>query len=227
MNFLSKSLIAGVTVLSGLMTAQAGIVIGGTRVIYDGSKKETSISVTNPDSTPYLIQSWVDMPGGTKKAPFIVTPPLYRLDKGQQNVERIVMAGGLPQDKESLYWLNIKSIPASERKSNTLQIAIKSRMKLIYRPATLADISQDELYELANKLTWQRVGNQLQVNNSSKYIFNFNEISVGGKKIENVTFVMPESSERFDLPAGASGGNISFKTIGDFGGVSAAHSAHF
>jgi P pilus assembly chaperone PapD len=27
------------------------------------------------------------------KAPFIITPPLYRLDGGQKNIERIVMTG--------------------------------------------------------------------------------------------------------------------------------------
>lgn len=41
--------------------AQAGIVIGGTRVIYDGDKKETAASVRNPEkSGVYLVQSWVD-----------------------------------------------------------------------------------------------------------------------------------------------------------------------
>lgn len=87
---------------------------------------------------------------GAEKAPFIITPPLYRLDKDQQNVERIVLAGALPQDKESLYWLNIKAIPAASRKDNTLQIAVKTRIKLIYRPAALKGVIPEEL---ADKLT--------------------------------------------------------------------------
>lgn len=87
---------------------------------------------------------------GELKAPFIITPPLYRLDKDQQNVERIVLAGALPQDKESLYWLNIKAIPAASRKDNTLQIAVKTRIKLIYRPAALKGVIPEEL---ADKLT--------------------------------------------------------------------------
>lgn len=41
-------------------TATAGVIIGGTRIIFDGAKKEASISVNNPDATPYLIQSWID-----------------------------------------------------------------------------------------------------------------------------------------------------------------------
>ncbi|MGG2408678.1 fimbrial biogenesis chaperone, partial [Aeromonas veronii] len=41
--------------------AHAGIVMGGTRVIYEEGKREASISVTNADNAvPYLVQSWVE-----------------------------------------------------------------------------------------------------------------------------------------------------------------------
>ncbi|MDI8993129.1 fimbria/pilus periplasmic chaperone, partial [Salmonella enterica subsp. enterica serovar Anatum] len=41
-------------------------------------------------------------------APFMVTPPLFRLNGGQKNVLRIIRTGGnLPEDRESLYWLDI------------------------------------------------------------------------------------------------------------------------
>lgn len=60
---------------------QAGVVVGGTRLIYDGGKKESALNINNPDAVPYLIQSWVDaQEGDSAKAPFIITPPLFRLD---------------------------------------------------------------------------------------------------------------------------------------------------
>ncbi|MBW4191219.1 molecular chaperone [Enterobacter bugandensis] len=223
MHFLSKSLIACALLSAGVSAANAGVVIGGTRVIYDGNKKESSISVNNPDTTPYLIQSWVEtLNGGAEKAPFIITPPLYRLDKEQQNVERIVLAGALPQDKESLYWLNIKAIPAAPRKDNTLQIAVKTRIKLIYRPAALKGVIPEEL---ADKLTWQRSGNQIQVTNPTNVVMNFNEINVNGKKLEDVSYVLPGATARFDLPKGASGGAVTFKIINDYGGTGNEHNA--
>lgn len=40
--------------------ANASVVLGGTRVIYDANSKEASITVRNNDKTPYLIQSWID-----------------------------------------------------------------------------------------------------------------------------------------------------------------------
>jgi P pilus assembly chaperone PapD len=64
--------------------AQAGIVIGGTRVIYNGDKK-TSASIRNPDrSGVWLVQSWVDSGMKGNKTPFIVTPPLFRINPGKR-----------------------------------------------------------------------------------------------------------------------------------------------
>ncbi|MCC2000688.1 molecular chaperone [Enterobacter bugandensis] len=223
MNFLSKTLIACAVISASVSAANAGVIIGGTRVVYDGNKKEASIDVNNPDKTPYLIQSWVEtLNGGAEKAPFIITPPLYRLDGGQQNIERVVVTGNLPQDKESLYWLNIKAIPSAPKKDNTLQIAIKTRIKLIYRPAGLRS---QQPQELSHQLTWRRNGNQLQVINPTSYVINFNEISLGGKKIENVSYVLPGESMNFTLPAGANSTSVNYKVINDYGAVSDVQSA--
>ncbi|MCV5920354.1 fimbria/pilus periplasmic chaperone, partial [Escherichia coli] len=76
-----------------------------------------------------------------KKTPFIITPPLFKLDPEKNNILRIVnITHGLPQDRESVYWVNVKAIPSksddSENK-NVLQIAVRTRIKLFYRPAGL------------------------------------------------------------------------------------------
>ncbi|MCM7771397.1 molecular chaperone [Enterobacter asburiae] len=225
MNVISKTLLSAAVMTASLSQAFAGVVIGGTRVIFDGGKKEASISVNNVDATPYLIQSWVDMPeGNANKAPFIVTPPLYRLNGGQQNIERILFSGSLPQDKESLFWLNIKAIPSATKQANALQIAVKTRIKLIYRPAGLKASTPEEQ---ANKLTWSRSGNKLQVTNPTSYVINFNEISIGGKKLEDVTWVDPGKVAIFSLPPGAAGNQIIFKVINDYGSPGITHQASF
>lgn len=227
MKFFSKTLISGLVLASGLSAAQAGVVIGGTRVIYDGNKKEASLSVNNPDNVPYLIQSWVEtQTGGAEKAPFIITPPLYRLDNNQQNIMRIVRAGNLPENKESMFWLNIKAIPSAARNenANTLQVAVKTRIKLIYRPAALKNSSPEEE---ANTLRWSRAGNSVQVTNPSAYYINFNSISMNGKTLDDVTYVAPGATARFNLPAGTNGGSLTFKIINDYGAPGAAHNASF
>ena len=115
--------------------ASATVNIGGTRLLYDGAKKEVSLSVHNPDSTPYLIQTVVDnLNNDPQKPPFIITPPLYRLDGGKENMMRVIMSGSLPQNKESMYWLRVKAIPSAPREKNTLQIAVATSIKLILSP---------------------------------------------------------------------------------------------
>lgn len=221
MRVLRFCILSSLILASAVSVANAGVSIGGTRVIYHGGKKEATLSVTNPDSIPYLIQSWVEQPNNSAgKAPFIITPPLYRLDKGQQNVMRIIRAGTLPENRESLFWLNIKTIPSAEPKDNTLQIAVKTRIKLIYRPESL---SKSDPEAQAEKLIWKQSGRNIQVTNPGAYFINFNQITVAGKKLEDVTYVAPESTASFALPNGISGGAITFKIINDYGGIGEEH----
>lgn len=224
MSVLRHCVFAAALLSATVSAVHAGVIIGGTRVIFDGAKKEASISVNNPDNSPFLIQSWIEtMNNSAEKTPFIITPPLYRLDKGQQNVERIVLTTPLPQDKESLFWLNIKAIPSASVTENSLQIAVKTRIKLIYRPAGLGEENPEAQ---ADKLVWSRAGRQLQVTNPTPFVMNFNEISVAGKKLDDVSYVMPGASATFNLPAGVSSGAVIFKMINDYGSPGSIHNAN-
>ncbi len=187
-------------------------------------KKKTSISVKNPDKSSFLIQSWSDAgESSADKSPFMVTPPLFRLGGGQENTLRIIRTGGnLAEDRESLYWLNIKSIPATEKKDNvnTLQIAVKTRIKLIYRPQSLTQQPED----LTGKLSWQRSGNKLTVSNPTAYYMNFSTLKVGASTVKDATYVAPMSSASFSIPNGASG-DVSWTLINDFGSIGSEHRA--
>lgn len=203
-------------------TESGGVTIGGTRLIFDGGKKEASLSVSNSDTGPYLIQSWVE-PNNNDPArpPFIITPPLFRLDGNQQNLLRIVNTGGqLPTDRESLYWLNVKAIPTNTapENANTLQIAVRTRLKLIYRPNTLKGIPE----EVTHKLRWRQTGSRLTVSNPTPFYMNFNEVTVGNHPITEATFVAPMISATFATP-GKVTGLVSWKIINDFGGVGKSH----
>ncbi len=205
--------------------AHAGITIGGTRVVYPENKKESSIGISNPDNLDYLVQSWVETEDNAReKAPFLITPPLFRLDGKQDNVLRIIRTGGnLPADRESLFWLNIKSIPSSKRNeiSNTLQIAIKTRIKLIYRPAGITGKPED----VAAQLSWHMQGNQLIVNNPTPFYMNFQEIKLDGKKIDKVTYAAPDGETRFATPGNITARSVSWKIINDYGGISPSYTA--
>lgn len=199
-----------------------GVTVGGTRLIYDGSKKEASLNITSTDNAPYLIQSWVEpQDGTTQKAPFIITPPLFKLEANEQNILRVIRIGGnLPEDRESLFWLSVKVIPSSDNDSsaNTLQVAVRTRIKLIYRPGSLKGIPED----MADKLTWSRSGNKLTVNNPTPFIMNFQSVSIGGQNVKNPTWVMPYEKATYTAPESASG-QVSWSIISDFGGVGNKH----
>ncbi|MGV4091004.1 fimbrial biogenesis chaperone [Citrobacter freundii] len=204
--------------------AQAGIVIGGTRVIYDGDKKESSASIRNPEkSSVYLVQSWVDSGEQNAKAPFIVTPPLFRINPGEENILRIVRTGGnLPQDRESVFWLNVKSIPAtddSKPRTNVLQVVVKSRLKLFYRPAGL-DGRPETAY---HQLSVARSGNRLIISNPTSYYVTLFTLKVDGQEIKDADMVPPKGSASFTLSS-ASVSSVSWQAISDYGGVSQTES---
>ena len=152
-----------ISILFFISQSFAGVIIGGTRVIYSEGNKNVSINVENPDKIPYLIQSWIDDVNENKQSKFTITPPLFRLNPDKANTLRIFLTeGNLPSDKESLFWLNIKTIPATEKTENSLQIAFKTQMKLIYRPENLKKVNFEEEQK---KLIWSKVGNKISVNN--------------------------------------------------------------
>ena len=107
---LRKRYLTLLALLFGSCMSHASVTLSNTRVVYLADKKESNITVRNNTASPFLVQSWVqgkDSQG--TKAPFIVTPPLFRMDAGKSNALRIIYNGApLPQDRESLFWINVK-----------------------------------------------------------------------------------------------------------------------
>ncbi|TGB90766.1 long polar fimbrial biogenesis chaperone LpfB [Escherichia sp. E2748] len=196
-----------------------GIALSSTRVIYDGNKKEASLTINNKNKTEeFLVQSWIDDMAGNKKTPFIITPPLFKLDPEKNNVLRIVNINpGLPQDRESVYWVNVKAIPSksddSENK-NVLQIAVRTRIKLFYRPVGL----KGDVKTAPHELHFTRSGNQIRVDNPTVFNITFNQFFVNEREIEKSGMVPAKGSLNITLPAGVSTiSKIKFNTINDFG----------
>lgn len=219
MKFFNLKKIRTIVLLSASLlsiTAQAGIVMGGTRVIFQEGKKEATLTVTNQDKqTPYLVQSWIENSNNSKAAvPFIVTPPLFRLDAEKENVLRINYNGlPLPKDRESVFWLNIKSIaPSSRDQSNQLQINIKSKFKLFYRPKGLPGSAA----EAWRQITFRQEGNQLIAHNPTPYFVSFYKLSVGGHDIQQPGMIGPGAEQRWKV---VSTGQVTWSAINDFGGT--------
>ncbi|MBI0278571.1 molecular chaperone (plasmid) [Hafnia alvei] len=198
-------------------TAHAGLTVGGTRVVFFGNKKEVPLTVTNSqNSSVYLIRSWIESPDKAASAPFIITPPLFRIDPGQENALRIAQTSNtLPQDKESLYWVNVLAIPPASEKKNTLQFSVNTRLKLIYRPAALMDKSVSE--NAYKQLTFARSGTTLTAKNPTPYYINLFSLSVGGTKIKEQLTIPPRGE--VSISAAPTGNVLSWAAINDFGGI--------
>lgn len=210
-----KSIILFFISLFIINTSYAGVIISGTRVIYNEGNKNVSINVKNPDKMPYLIQSWIDDFEGKKQSKFTITPPLFRLNPDKENTLRIFLTEeGLPSDQESLFWLNIKTIPATEKTENSLQIAFKTQMKLIYRPKSLKDVNFEEEQK---KLSWSKERGKVIVYNPTPYFMNFQTIKFNGKLVDDVSYAKPFSTKSFDINDNNEHGLISWELINDYG----------
>lgn len=219
---MTRGLLAGLLMLiaSGYSTwAQAGVALGATRVIYPAGQKQVQLGVSNnDDSSNYLIQSWMENAEGGKDNRFVITPPLFAMQGKKENTLRIIDATNnkLPQDRESLFWINVKAIPSMDKSKlsdNTLQLAIISRIKLYYRPAKLL-LAPDKA---AEKLTFSRSGTSLTLNNPTPYYLTVTELNAGTRKLGNA-LVPPMGKTSVKLPPDA-GSNITYRTINDYGAL--------
>jgi fimbrial chaperone protein len=216
----TKALLAlAVVVLT--QRAEAGVALGATRVIYPADQKQTALGVSNNnDKDTYLIQSWVENNDGKKDGRFVITPPLFVMQGKKDNTLRIVDAtnSSLAKDRESLFWINVKAIPSSDKaqqKDNTLQLAITSRIKLLYRPRDLR-MPPDEA---PAKLTFKRSGSVLVITNPTPYFLTLTELKAGTRALTN-TMAAPMSSVTVELP-GDTASSITYRTINDYGALTA------
>lgn len=119
--------------------ASASLAADQTRYIFQGDKDALTITVKNNDEKrTFGGQAWVDNITEKDTRPtFVVTPSFFKVKPNGQQTLRVIMASDhLPQDKESVYWLNLQDIPPALEGSG-LAIALRTKMKLFYRPSGL------------------------------------------------------------------------------------------
>ncbi|WP_080750891.1 fimbria/pilus periplasmic chaperone [Providencia rettgeri] len=148
----------------------AAISLDRTRAIFNGNDKTISLSVTNNNKNlPYLAQGWIEDENGKKiESPLIVLPPVQRVEpdgKTQVRIQSLSDVMSLPQDRETLFYFNLREIPPKSKNSNVLQIALQTRIKLFYRPKSLV-INQKN-----NERPWQE-NVYLESKNGSYTIYN-------------------------------------------------------
>jgi len=218
------------------LPAHASVVIAGTRVIYHATDREVTIRLSNEGKSPALTQAWIDNgdPRATPSAvevPFTVTPPVARIDPGKGQTLRIIYtAEPLPQDKESVFWLNVLEVPpkpaADEADANRLQLAFRSRIKLFFRPAGLSGSADEAPARIAWRVVQASATPALEASNPGPYHVSFASLDLtgGGKaaKFDVGGMVGPGEVKVFPLTGEVGQGvdlKVHYRAINDYGGA--------
>ncbi|MFO3759110.1 fimbria/pilus periplasmic chaperone [Klebsiella aerogenes] len=207
-----------------LPVAEAAIALDRTRVIFDGSQKSISLNVSNQNKQlPYLAQGWIEDEQGNKvQSPLTVLPPVQRIEPGkpsQVKIQALPVAKMLPQDRESVYYFNLREIPPRSSKPNTLQIALQTRIKLFYRPSAIAiDTNAPPPQE---QMTLSKQGDKYIVNNPTPYYVTLVDAgSTKGSSIKDFEPLMipPKSSQPLTVSAAILGNTPVLTYVNDYGG---------
>lgn len=172
--------VAYVTVVSA---AQAAVSLDRTRVIFNGGEKSMTLNIANDNKQlPYLAQAWIDNDKQEKitAGPIIATPPVQRLEPGAKSMVRLSTTpdiSKLPQDRESLFYFNLREIPPRSDKANVLQIALQTKVKLFYRPQSI-EAKPNEVWQ--DQLLLKKVSGGYRIENPTPYYVTV--IGLGGSE---------------------------------------------
>lgn len=203
-------LVAALLLAFGMILAHAGVVIEGTRVIYPSQEREVTVRLVNRGLEPVLMQAWADRGDEssslqTADAPFLITPPIFRLDPRKGHSIRVIFTGEkLPQDRESLFWLNTLEVPpipeGAER--NFMQVAVRSRLKLFYRPAGIGNDLKNAVESVRWQIVKEGVAYVLRGENTSPHYLSYSHLALtqGGRTYSaSGGMIPPYSTQSFAL----------------------------
>lgn len=219
--------------------AHSGLATSSSRVIFEKDENQKSFILANINEYPIIVQSWVDEGEGNSNylnSPFVVTPPVFKMQQDQNQSIRIIYKGNeLPQDRESVYWLNLYEIPgkAANKKNKYepdrayLNLAMNTQLKIFYRPQKLKKMDLDEILSKIS-FSFKRVDGKtyLECGNTSPYNVSFSKLKIitAGEEIlvEQMMDMMarPLSRRIYLLPENAQVANpirVDFEVIKDNG----------
>lgn len=108
----------------------------------------------------------------------------------------------MPGNHETVFYLNVLEVPAKPGPEftgkNTMQLALRSRMKLFWRPRGLAGSPDEAGQQLKWKVVPQGKGFGLEMHNPTPYYVTVPKVSVmlDGTKVESEEAVMVAPMDR-------------------------------
>ncbi|MCW2255341.1 P pilus assembly chaperone PapD [Providencia alcalifaciens] len=176
-----KMILGGIILSVFSVFANGSVIIQGTRVIFPENKTMMGIQIINHIDQPALVQSWIDegdinSTPETTNAPFIVIPPMTKINANDGTQLRIQFIGvKLPSDRESIFYLNMLDIspkPKTNVNANFLQLALQTRIKLFYRPMGLSLTSD----KAPNEVKFSQSRQWLMIANPTPYFLTLSKL---------------------------------------------------
>lgn len=213
--------------------SSASVILVGTRVIYPENEKYVNLNFRSSDRVPSIIDVWVSKSISSTEnnndAPFIVTPPIFRIDPNKGQVAKLIYNGQeLPKDRESVFYLNFVQLPATDKDANKILVTFKSSVKVFYRPNGLKEKSENISSHIEFNVDELRNG-FLNISNNSEYNLTINRISLksNGKNLltlvgDDINMISPFSNLEIKVKPVKNVSNIDvyIDMINDLGGIS-------
>ena len=220
----SKAVLA-LLLLAGVNSAPfAAVNVDRTRLVFAASDIAQSLTLANDSVTPMLLQVCTDA-GETasspdnSRTPLVVLPPVFKMQPDELRTLRVMLSSrrSLPEDRESLFWLNIYQIPpelsATKSATRKLVLPLRLRLKVFIRPTGLkAPTANDE-----QKLRFSIASQGITITNPTPW---YMSLTVTATKGIRIGYMMLAPYERRDVvlsQAPAVGTTVNYAVINDSG----------
>lgn len=218
----------GFMLCSTAFNANAVVNAEKTRVVFNSGSHSESLSLVNSDKQPVVVQIWTDKGDPTVtpdkvQTPIVIDPPVFKMKPGEIRNLRLILlsSSNLPQDRESVFWLNIFQIPpntaSQQAGARRLVLPLKIRMKVFVRPEGIGELRESDV----NKMKFEIFGNgtekKLIISNPTPWHITLTRLNLG--KVEfSPLMVEPYSKIALPLEAGlVPTDSIMYEAINDQG----------
>jgi len=140
-------------------------------VIVNEADGEATINVKNTEASPVLLYTSLrDVPEDPASL-LLVTPPMARVEPGQQQLVRFILDSSAPLKTQRLKRVVFEGIPNVGKGKNEIKMTIRQNVPLIIHPKELAP-KQDPW----TLLKWSVEGDALVVRNDSPYVVRLDQV---------------------------------------------------
>lgn len=164
----------------------------------ENGRSTVAFVLSNTSSIPFLTKAWIEDVHGNKTEKLMVVPPVVLSVPNKFNRFQVTVLEPheLPQDKESVFYLQTHSSPGNGAPDNTLNVSYNTKLKVFYRPKGLSGNMNDAI----ESLQWSLKDGVLTAKNASN--FNVSVITIGldnnFKKLSGF-IIAPRSSAQFKV----------------------------